>query len=110
MLRKSPAAWGSEEFKSIFTHEILQLGLDALPLQQALNSGSYALADDIKIMLNHTDTQGDILIVRAGIFYNSVIAGCNCADDPSAVDTQSEYCEVEFLINRHTAETDIRLC
>ena len=47
--------------------------------------------------------------VRAGIFYTGVISGCNCADDPSPVDEQNEYCVVQIDINRTTAESTVSL-
>ncbi len=47
--------------------------------------------------------------VKAGIFYKGVIAGCNCADDPSPIDEQNEHCVVQFLIDRLTAEASVTL-
>lgn len=47
--------------------------------------------------------------VRAGIFYTGVIAGCNCADDPSPIDEQNEYCVIQFVIDRTTAESIVSL-
>ena len=44
-----------------------------------------------------------------GIFYTGVVAGCSCADDPTPVEEQHEYCEVLIEINRATAEAVIRL-
>ena len=47
--------------------------------------------------------------VKAGIFYSGIIAGCSCADDPTPVDEQNEYCEVQFEINKKTAEATVAL-
>ena len=51
----------------------------------------------------------DHIHVKAGIFYTGIIAGCSCADDPTPVDEQAEYCEVRLEINKATAATAISL-
>lgn len=104
------ASWGTERCKQTFIDEVMTKSVDDLRLQQALAVGSHALKDDLKIMINQTFEEPDQVIVRAGIFYSSIIAGCNCADDPSPVETQPEYCELEFVIDRVTAETLVRPC
>jgi len=51
----------------------------------------------------------DALRVRAGVFYKSVIAGCSCADDPTPINERAEYCELEFEIDRKTANARVSL-
>ena len=60
-------------------------------------------------MILGASEEAGIIFARAGIFYTSIIAGCNCADDPSPVDEQTEYCEIQFEINKKTAETTVQL-
>jgi hypothetical protein len=47
--------------------------------------------------------------VKAGIFYSGVVTGCSCADDPTPVNEESEYCVVQLDINKQTGETAIAL-
>ncbi len=108
-LTKSLQAWNSAEFKSIYIQQLSQLSLDELPLQQALLLGSYATKDNLQIMVNSMTEQQDNLLITTGIFYSSIIAGCNCSDDPTPVDLNSEYCEMLFTINKLNAETDIKI-
>jgi hypothetical protein len=108
-LKKSLQAANSKDFQQIFSQEVLQLALNLLPLQQGLQFGSHAISDNIQIMVNSIAQQPDELIVTTGIFYSSIIAGCNCADDPTPVDLNNEYCEVEFCIQRNNADTRISL-
>ena len=86
-------------------------GLDArqLPLQEGLTSGSYTLDHPHTAMILGISEQDGNIRARVGIFYASVIAGCSCADDPTPVDEQSEYCEVQVDIDRNTADTVITL-
>jgi hypothetical protein len=108
-LTKSINAWGTRDFEDVLKKEIEQLDAAQLPLQQGMSSGSYALDNKLKVMiLSVTDDSGYISL-KAGVFYTGVIAGCNCADDPTPVEEESEYCEVQLEINKVSAETTIKL-
>jgi len=85
------------------------LGAHQLPLQEGLTQGSSVSTSKFSAMIISDSEEADSLNVKAGIFYKSVIAGCNCADDPSPIDEQTEYCEVRFEINKETAETTVKL-
>ena len=92
-----------------FREELAELGAAQLPLQQGLTSASHALDSRIQVMILGTEADADRIRVRAGIFYSGVIAGCNCADDPSPVGEQNEYCEVQIDLDRATARAAITL-
>lgn len=89
--------------------EIEQLDPKLLPLQQGLSVGGYALYDTFNVMIIGISDHAKHLHVRAGIFYQGVIAGCSCADDPSPTDVTTEYCEVLFEIDRVTGEATVAL-
>ena len=108
-LTKVLAAWGAADFENILKKEIEHMDVKQLPLQQGLSSSSYALDNNIKAIIINAREEENIIRVKAGVFYTGVIAGCNCADDPSPVDEQPEYCEVQIDINKTTAETIIIL-
>jgi len=78
-------------------------------LQAGLSQSSYVSDANINVLiLNVTDTNDDIL-AKTGIFYAGVIAGSCCADDPTPMSEQTEYCEVLFNINKLTAKTTVAL-
>lgn len=106
-LTRSLNAWGTPGFEAILKAEIEQLGADQLPLQQGLSTSSYA--QDDKIQVRVISVSGEVGFIRAkvGIFYAGIIAGCNCADDPTPVEEQNEYCEVQLDIDKMTAETTV---
>jgi hypothetical protein len=108
-LTKVLSAWRTADFESILKKEIERMGAKELPLQQALSSSSYALDSNIKIIIINVAEAKNTLQVKAGIFYAGVIAGCHCADDPTPIDEQPEYCEVQVEINKKTADTQIVL-
>ena len=108
-LSKSLSAFGSSTFEKIFKEEVEQLNAKLLPLQQGLSSGGYALYDSFKVMVISASQHNKNLLIKAGIFYHGVIAGCSCADDPSPTDVTTEYCEVLFEIDRETGEGSVAL-
>lgn len=97
-------AWGDDDFPQALKRELEALDAATLPLQQRLTSGSAVLDTPIQVMpLGATEEDGRIR-ARVGVFFASVIAGCNCADDPTPVEPQNEYCELWVVIDRETAE------
>lgn len=108
-LNKALDAWGTPDFEDVLKNEIAQMKVDQLPLQRGLTTSSHALDDDIKAVIIAVSESENFIHAKAGIFYSGIIAGCNCADDPTPVEAQSEYCEVRLDIDKTTAETKITL-
>lgn len=108
-LTKSLGAWGTPAFNDVLKKEIECLDAQYLPLQQGLSHSSYATDTDFSVMIINTREENDFLHVKAGIFFSGVIAGCSCADDPTPVPEQSEYCEILVDIKKTSAETCISL-
>lgn len=108
-LTKTLKAWDADNFHQTLKHEIEQLDAGVLPLQQGLSAGSYALDDRIEAMVIDAHEQDGFIRAVVGIFYSGIIAGCSCADDPTPVEPQPEYCEVQIDIDRKTAEATIVL-
>ena len=88
------------ELESCFKRAVQSLNVEQLHLQQAVSQGSIALQDGIDAMLLSTQQNEQQLIIKAGIFFRSIIAGCNCADDPGVIEMLEEYSEALFLIDK----------
>ena len=108
-LPKSLNAWGTPEFEAILKQEIEQLDAGKLPLQQGMSASNYVTDRPFQAMLIGASEEAGRIRVKAGIFYTGVIAGCSCADDPTPIDEQNEYCVVQFDIDRATAQTTVAL-
>ena len=102
-------AWGTPGFENVLKMEIEQLDAAQLPLQQGLTTGSYALDGKHKAMIIGVSEEAGLIRAKAGIFYSGMIAGCACADDPTPVNEESEYCVVQLDIDKQTAETTVVL-
>lgn len=108
-LPESLRAWGSPCFITVLKDEIGRLDAAHLPLQQALTASSHALDGTHSAMIISVSDMPDCIQARVGIFYSGILAGCSCADDPTPVEPQNEYCEVLVSIRKLTAETSISL-
>jgi hypothetical protein len=108
-LTKALSAWGTPEFPDAFKREIEQLDAGQLPLQQGLSTTSHVADKPFSVMILGASEAAGVIHARVGIFYAGIIAGCSCADDPTPVEAQSEYCVVRFEIDRRTGETTVTL-
>jgi len=108
-LTNSINAWKTPDFNDTLKGEVEQLDAMLLPLQQGLSQGNYTSGDNFSVMVLNVSEDPEFIHAKTGIFYTGMITGCSCADDPTPVDEHAEYCEVQFDINKNTAETIVTL-
>ena len=108
-LSQSLAAWQTDQFDDTFKDEVAGLGIEVLPLQQALTQGSYASKRDIKVTINTVSETHEALQVRAGIFFSGILPGCACSDDVAPESVYPEFCVVLVVIDKSTAEAYVKL-
>jgi len=108
-LTRTLNAWGTPDFRDVLKKEVEQLDAAQLPLQQGLSTGSYALDNNLQVMVISVSEDAGFIRAKAGIFYAGILTGCSCADDPTPVNEESEYCVVQLDIDKSTAETTIAL-
>ncbi|MBI5430548.1 MAG: hypothetical protein HY938_08840 [Nitrosomonadales bacterium] len=101
-------AWGTPDFADVFKREVAQHAAQ-LPLQRGLAMGSHVLDTPVSVAINSITELNGVIRIRAGIFFQSVIAGCSCADDPTPVSEINEYCEMCLDIDKATAATTVAL-
>lgn len=107
-LPESLRAWNTPDFTAVLKREIALLG-GRLPLQQGLSRSSYALDDAIEAVVQAVSETADAIHAKVGIFYSGIVAGCSCADDPTPVEAQPEYCELDVAIDKATARATVTL-
>lgn len=108
-LPDSLRAWRSPDFTAVLRHEIERLGAARLPLQRALTTSSHVLDEPLEVMIIGVTDEPGFIGVKVGIFFSGIVAGCNCADDPTPVEAQHEYCELRLAIDKSTAATSVTL-
>ena len=102
------AAWNTPRFGEVFKLEVEQLDASQLPLQQGLSGTSCVADDPFSVMLLGATAVDDCLRVKAGVFYAGLLSGCSCADDPTPLEAQPEYCELWFKIDMRNGETQVK--
>ncbi|MFA6119801.1 MAG: hypothetical protein WCT35_02280 [Sideroxydans sp.] len=106
-LERTLQAWGTSDFERVFKQELALVGNHVLPLQQALSVGNHVTdASPTVIFISAQETEAT-LHLHAALVFTSIIAGCSCADDPTPLDENTEYCEVMLAVDRTTAITAI---
>jgi len=61
------------------------------------------------VSVNTVSEVDNFIRVTAGIFYQGIIGGCSCTDDPTPVSDINEYCEVQLDIDNASAITTVTL-
>ncbi len=105
-LEQALRAWGTPDFEAVLKREIAQCA-GQLPLQQGMSSGSHMTDAPATVMINRVIELPGAIRVHAGIFYRSVLIGCSCADDPTPISENNEYCEVQLDIDKASAATTV---
>ena len=108
-LDKVLRAWNTPEFELILKQEIAHLGAGQLPLQQGLTISSTVTADPITVIIQRVTELENVLSVKVGILYKGLIGGCSCADDPTPLNDNNEYCVVQLDIDKVSAATTVAL-
>lgn len=102
-LPRTLKAWQTPDFKQVAKAEIESFDAKKLPLQAGLSYSSYALDEFEVMVLSVTETPTDLLL-KLGVFFSGIIAGCSCDGDPTPIDEQTEYCEISVSIDKSSAE------
>ena len=106
-LHKSAAAWGSDGFEATLKAELRRLDHESLPLVAAMSHGSHVAEMPIDPVVLHSEEVEGTLRVKVGIFFASINAGSCCADDPTPLCEENEYCEIVLTIDRQSGDARI---
>ncbi|MES9860558.1 MAG: hypothetical protein ABW157_03180 [Candidatus Thiodiazotropha sp. LLP2] len=105
LLSKTRDAWQSSYFNETLKHELEAVDTNKLPLQQGLKLSSIVSEEPFNVMVMKCHDDESTIQVKVAIIYSGIEAGCNCADDPTPISTQPEYCEIMLSIDKISAET-----
>lgn len=107
-LPASAGALGTADFATVLKHELVEHA-DELPLQQALSGTSAVANEAITVVVLGTHADAAQIHVKVGVFFSGILAGCSCADDPTPIEPQPEYCELSLVIDSATAKTSVKI-
>ncbi len=85
---------------------VLQMLRDQLPLQPMCNQGGFADAEHLTLSVLSVEHQGDSSRARVSVFFEEVVGGCNCHDDPHRANVHG-LLQVSVDRSRGSAVVDI---
>jgi hypothetical protein len=105
-------AWNGPDFGAALKAELEALGAEALPLLNLMQRGSTVLDTPIQVMVlgtpGATADASAAVRVRVGVFFSSLLGGCSCADDPTPVEAEAEYGELDIHIDLQSGTAEAR--
>lgn len=108
-LPQSLSAWNTPDFARTFKREVEALDVHQLPLQQGLSKSSSVADEPRCVMLLSAVETASGLSVKAGVAYAGIVGGCSCADDPTPIESQPEYCVLVFEVDASNAVACVTL-
>lgn len=102
-------AWETADFTRICKQVVQALPEQELPLQQALTRSSQVSRSPRNAVVLHTARNTEYLQLKVGVFYSGVVAGSCCSDDPTPLDEEPEYCELQFNIQPSDGMATVQL-
>lgn len=102
-LSQSLKYWGRDNFADILKKELVSLGAENLPLQQAAAPGHFVADSDIDVTILSLYYNKSSIIIKAGIFFSEIL-WAYCCDEEEPVTTNA-YCELEVVINKFSSNT-----
>jgi hypothetical protein len=94
-------AWPSARFARVLKQGLQGLQSGALPLEHATTQGGHVDDSDLSVTVLRTVENDHSVEAEVGVFFTEVVGGCNCHDDPLAVNA---YCEMRVTIDKASAE------
>ncbi len=107
-LPQSVRAWGTPGFAETLKQELARQA-DQLPLQQGLALSSSVAEAPVTVLIQSAAESGNVIRVKAGVFYEGKIGGCACANDPTPESNYTEYCELLLELDKASAATTVTL-
>jgi hypothetical protein len=107
-LPESVSAWDTADFPATLKRELARHAAE-LPLQQALSGTSAVANEAITVVLLDARADATSIHAKVGIFFSGILSGCSCADDPTPIESQTEYCELMIEIERATTDAVVRI-
>ena len=98
---QSLRSWQSSGFSRSLKSEIEGLPAGALPLAKGTRQGGRVDDSEISATIISCSDRGDCIEARVGVFFNELVGGCSCGDEPFVANT---YCELRVAIDKASAE------
>jgi len=94
-------ASGVDTLKSMLKRDIENLKGGELPLESGTRQGGHVDDRRLSATIFEVDETAQIVQARVGVFFDEVVGGCSCGDDPFTVNA---YCELRVRLDKRTGQ------
>jgi len=106
IFKKSLEHYNTDIFAKTLKSEIENLPTGSLPLHKGTTQGGMVDDSDISATIIKFSANETAVQAKVGVFFNEVIGGCSCGDDPLS---ENAYCEILLLIDQETGEVSFAI-
>jgi len=106
-LPKSILCWGSDVFSNILKEELIELGVNSLPIQEAATPGKFVNETEIGITILTTNENKLNIEVKIGVLFSEIQWGYCCGEEEPI--ESNAYCEIYLSINKNTSEVEFEV-
>jgi hypothetical protein len=96
----------SRLFAQQLKRELEHLQPGTLPLEQATTQGGQVDDRNVSATVVEVREDGALIRARVGIFFDEIVGGCSCGDDPLSVNA---YCQIQVSIDSASAAAEFAL-
>ncbi len=107
-LPQTLAAWPDGDLLSALNSELADADPGWLALERLMRHGNHVVGRP-RFMILGSQADDKRLTLRLGVFFQSLVAGCACADDPTPEEPIEEYGEVWLHIDRDDAAARLEI-
>ena len=102
----SRLAWGTDRFNETFKNEFRTLAGDLLTQYVKSTQGGQFDFSGLTISVLSTKDNNEAIELTVSVFFEELLAGCNCDDDPTAVNI---WARLAIKIKKSKAATFVSL-
>lgn len=99
-------AWQSDSFASTLKRELGELPPGVLPLHEGTSQGGLVEEASVDFTLAWYVDRGARIHARVGAFFQEIVGGCSCGEDPMLVPA---HCELDVSIDKDSGEARVTL-
>ena len=99
--------WGSDNFSNILKKELVELGVDFLPIQEAATPGKFVNDSEIGITILAISDNKAHINVKIGAIFSEIQWGYCCGEEEPMV--SNAYCEICVSINMNTSDVEFNV-
>lgn len=98
--------WPDSSFKQALKQELENQPTGTLPLEPGTSRGGIVDDSQLSVTVISTAADENRIHARIGVFFDEIIGGCSCGDEPAP---ENAYCEMLVVIDKSSARAEFRV-